>query len=52
MDNLTEDYAKADRIYEEYEALLWDIIKDVKADESLLKLAGKLQEASEWENED
>lgn len=52
MQNLKEAYDQADGIYEEYEALLWDLVKDVKCDQSLLKLAGRLQEVSEWEERD
>jgi len=49
MENLKEAYDQADGIYEEYEALLWNLITDVKCDKSLLKLAGRLKEVQDWE---
>ena len=52
MDNLTDDYAKADEIFAQYQQILWELIEDAKTDKSLLKLAGKLQEVAEWEKED
>lgn len=50
MKDFDEDYAVADSIYEEYESLLWDLIKDAnKSDVSLIKMANKLQEAQAWD---
>lgn len=50
MDNLKDAYDLADEICERYEAELWSLIKEThKDDMSLIKMAHKLLEAQEWE---
>ena len=50
MNDFKDEYVVADQIYEQYEAQLWDLIKDAnKEDLSLIKLANKLREAKTWE---